>query len=613
MEDLSRKANEDIYASHSKRALRSPRYRIRQEKDFYALLSSIMYQAPNNLGKDPLLSKTMDEETAGELQQLLKGLQSSVKLLFFTQKDACPICVHQRELLEELASLSNKLELKVYDFVLNGDEVSNYRIDKIPATAVIGTKDYGIRFYGLTAGYEFKSLIEAIMMISTGQSGLNPELETLVREIGEEVHLQVFVTLTCPYCPKIVRIAHQFAFTNDHIRADMVESAEFPYLTQRYNISGVPKTIINETSSFSGALSEAAAYLEILKALNPERESRLEEATREVQGFRSMKKAEENHQYEVIIIGGGPAAMSAAIYSARKGLDVALISKKMGGQITYTASVENYLGLPDISGAHMAELFRNHMENYPIAEYIGTNVVQVKKDDDHFAVITEGDHHFKALSVIYCAGEEYSRLGVPREELFIGKGIGFCATCDAPLYRGKRVAVVGGGDSAFTAVRDLTGFASEIHLVHRRNEFKADEALVREVTQAGNVILHTPMIVDSFLGEDRLTGLRLKSVDDEETLDLQVDGVFLEVGLTPNNDPLKGLAMLNERGEVHVDRDQSTNVEGLFAAGDVTDVEEKQISIAVGQGALAALTSYRYLFDNKLIRSRITAKDSWQQ
>jgi alkyl hydroperoxide reductase subunit F len=393
----------------------------------------------------------------------------------------------------------------------------------------------------------------------------------------------------------------------------MVESAEFPYLTQRYDISGVPKTIINETFSFSGALSEAAVYLEILKALNPERESRLEEATREVQGFRSMKKAEESHQYEVIIIGGGPAAMSATIYSARKGLDVALISKKMGGQITYTASVENYLGLPDISGAHMAELFRNHMENYPIAEYIGTNVVQVKKEDDHFTAVTEDDQHFRALSAIYCAGKEYLRLGVPREELFIGRGIGFCATCDAPLYRDRRVAVVGGGDSALTAVRDLLSFASEIHLVHRRNEFKADEVLVREVTQAKNVVIHTPMVVDSFLGEDRLTGLRIKPVDTGEMIELSVDGIFLEVGLTPNADPLKSLVTLNERGEVPVNRDQSTSVKGLFAAGDVTDVEEKQISIAVGQGAMAALTSYQYLLDNKLIRSRIESKESWQQ
>ena len=554
----------------------------------------------------------MDEKTKTELQQILKGLASPVKLLFFTQKNACPTCTQQQELLQELASLSDKLELKVYDFVLNGDEVTSYRIDKIPATALVGKKDYGIRFYGLTAGYEFTSLIEAIVMVSIGQSGLHPELETLVRDIKEQVHMQVFVTLTCPYCPKMVRVAHQFAFINDYIQADMVEASEFPHLAQRYNVTGVPKTIINEAYSFDGALPEAAAYLEILKAINPEKYRQLEDEIREIQGVRKARRAEEKHEYEVIIIGGGPAAMSAAIYSARKGLDVALIAKKMGGQITYTASVENYLGLPVVSGIDMAEIFRNHMENYPVAEALGANVVQVKKEDNRFVVVTDDNRQFRALSMIYCAGKEFLRLGVSGEELFIGKGIGFCATCDAPLYRGKRVAVVGGGNSAFTAVRDLLNFASEVHLIHRRNEFRADEALVQEVTRAKNVTFHTSMIVDSFLGNDKLTGLRLKSVDGKDRLDLSVEGVFLEVGLTPNSDPLKGLIELNEWGEVPVDRDQSTNMKGLFAAGDITDVREKQISIAVGQGALAALNAHLYLVDNELIQSRTGSKESWR-
>ena len=158
----------------------------------------------------------------------------------------------------------------------------------------------------------------------------------------------------------------------------------------------------------------------------------------------------------------------------------------------------------------MAELFRNHLENYPVAEALGANVVQVKKEDDRFVVVTDDNRQFRALSIIYCAGKEYRRLGVPGEELFIGKGIGFCATCDAPLYQGKRVAVVGGGNSAFTAVRDLLNFASEVHLIHRQNEFKADEALVQEVARAKNVIFHTPMIVNSFLGKEKLTGVRLR-------------------------------------------------------------------------------------------------------
>jgi alkyl hydroperoxide reductase subunit F len=558
------------------------------------------------------MSKVIDEKTKTDLQQILRNLVSPVKLLFFTQKNACPTCSQQQEILQELASLSNMLELKVYDFVLNGEEVAGYKIDKIPATVIVGRKDSGIRFYGLSAGYEFTSLIEAIVMVSTDQSGLNPELEALVKDIKEQVHLQVFVTLTCPYCPKMVRVADQFAFVNNGIKADMVESAEFPHLAQKYNVTGVPKTVINEVYSFEGALPEATVYLEILKAVNPEKYGQFEEEIRKVQRVREAKRAEEKHKYEVIIVGGGPAAMSAAIYSVRKGLDVAMVAKKLGGQITYTASVENYLGLPVISGTDMTELFRNHLENYPIAEALGANVIQVKNDEGRFVVVTDRNQQFEALSIIYCAGKEYHRLGVVGEEFFIGKGIGFCATCDAPLYQGKVVAVVGGGNSAFTAVRDLLNFASEVHLIHRQSEFKADKALVEEVARSKNVIFHTPMIVNSFLGKEKLSGVRLESVDGKDRLDLSVDGVFLEVGLTANSDPLKGLIDLNEWGEVPVNRDQSTRMKGLFAAGDVTDVREKQISIAVGQGAFAALTAHRYLVENKLTMSKIGLKEPWQ-
>ena len=558
------------------------------------------------------MSKLMDEETAAKLESILSTLVSPVRLLFFTQENACPTCKQQHDILKEVVSLSNKLELEVYDFVLNGDEARNYGVDKIPATVVVGHRDYGIRFYGLTAGYEFTSLIEAVIMASTGRSGLDPQLESLVRKIREPVHIQVMVTLTCPYCPKMVHTVHQFAVANDNIRGDMVEASEFPQLAQKYNVTGVPKTIINEAHSFEGALPAEAAYLEVLAGVNPEEYQQLKEAIREMRGTSKARKAEEEHEYEAMIVGGGPAAMSAAIYAVRKGLDVALISKKLGGQINYTASIENYLGLAEISGTDMIELFRNHMEKHPLAEALGTNVVQVSKDAKQFTVTTDDNRKFKAKSVIYCAGKEYRRLGVPGEERLIGKGIAFCATCDAPLFRGKRVAVVGGGNSAFTAARDLVNFASEVHMIHRRNEFRADEALIQAVRKSSTVSFHTPIIVNSFLGDDKLTGVRLKSVDGKDRFDLKVDGVFLEIGLTPNSDPLRELVELNEWKEVPTDRDQSTKIDGLFAAGDVTDVKEKQISIAAGQGASAALAAHKYLVENDLTKSGIGLNESWQ-
>jgi len=196
------------------------------------------------------MAKVIDEETKAELQRILGSLVFPVKLVFFTQQNACPTCAQQRSLLEELASLSDKLELAVYDFVLHGDEAMSYKIDKIPATVVIGERDYGIRFYGLTAGYEFSSLVQAILLVSTGRSGLDPQLEELAKGIREQVHIQVVVTLTCPYCPRMVHVADQFALVNENIRADMIEATEFPQLVQRYNVTAVPRTVINEAYSF---------------------------------------------------------------------------------------------------------------------------------------------------------------------------------------------------------------------------------------------------------------------------------------------------------------------------------------------------------------------------
>jgi alkyl hydroperoxide reductase subunit F len=303
--------------------------------------------------------------------------------------------------------------------------------------------------------------------------------------------------------------------------------------------------------------------------------------------------------------------MSAAIYAARKALDVLLVAKDLGGQITYTAMVENYLGLPNIDGKEMVEQFIMHMEQFPIAESLGAPVVQVKKENDLFTVVNEKNQDFKGKSLIYCAGKEYRRLDIPGENRFMGHGVAFCATCDAPLYSNKKVAVVGGGNSAFTSARDLLSFASEIHLIHRRATFKADPELVEEVKKAKNVTMHTNTTVVEILGKDKVTGIRIRSTDGKQHKDLVVDGVFLEIGLTPNTTAVKGLLELNKRGEIAIDKRNATSVPGFYAAGDVTDILQKQIIIAAGEGAKAALSAYSYLIDNKLIKQK-AVPDSWQ-
>jgi alkyl hydroperoxide reductase subunit F len=374
----------------------------------------------------------------------------------------------------------------------------------------------------------------------------------------------------------------------------------------------VPKTVINETHMFDGAVPAANLYMEILKTVDPDVYRQIDEMIRESEGIRKARKVDPAHSYDILIVGAGPAAMSAALYAARKGLDVAMIAARIGGQMTYTGSVDNYLGFPSVSGSDLAEVFRQHMERYPVAEAFGTAVIDVRKEGDSFVVRAEDGRRFTGNAVIYCAGKEYRKLDVPNEERFMGKGIGFCANCDAPLYRDKRVAVVGGGNSALTSARDLIRFAREVHLVHRKTDFTADELLVKQVLGSDKVTVHAPMTVDSFLGKERLIGVHLSSPDGKEGTDLLVEGVFLEIGLSPNSAPIRGLAEMNDIGEVVAGRDQSTLTPGLFAAGDVTDVVEKQISVSVGQGAVAAISAYEYLSGKGLTQSRAGQREDWQ-
>jgi len=541
------------------------------------------------------MSRHRDETERQALQRRLAALAAPVRLVFFTQRHPCATCREQQRLLEDLAEISDKLHLEIHRLEDDPELAETLGIDKVPGLAVIGAKDYGVRFFGVTEGYELESLLVAMERVARGESDLPPRLEDWVRRIDTPVHLEILVTLTCPYCPRMVHLAHQLAIANEHIRADMVNAPEFPQLIQRYEVSGVPLTVVNGRPAFEGALPPEDALLEILRLVRPDLHETLDAERRRARGENVAREARPDERYDVLVIGAGPAAVTAAIYAVRKGLRVAVLGDRPGGQINNTARIENWPGLPAVSGQELAEMFRDHLEHYPVAERFHVRVSRVEKNSDGFLALTETGERFQGRTVIYCAGKRYRTLGVPGEERFIGHGIGFCATCDAPLYRGKDVAVIGGGNSAFTAARDLLPFARTIHLIHILDTFQADPLLVDTVLSSPQVRVHKPRKVTAFLGKSRLCGVRLRALDDGGREDLKVDGVFIEIGLIPNSEPVKDLLTLNDRGEIPVDRSGATAVPGLFAAGDVTDEAEKQIVVAAGAGAKAALAAHRHL------------------
>lgn len=535
-----------------------------------------------------------ERKTAGLEELLRQHLPGPVRLLLFTSRQA-PFAAEQRRLLEELVKLSDRLSLETHDLEADAELARRHGVDKAPCTVVLGGRGAGLRFYGLTGGHELSSLLEALLMAGSARSGLPPMLEEWVRRIDAPTHVEVFVTLTCPLCPKMVRLAHQMATVNDQVRAEMVEAAEFPEAARAHGLAGVPLVVVNGRHAFHGLLPPEEAVLEIMRIAVPGVFEELEAELRAKAGARRVQPPRAEHRYDTIVVGAGPAALSAALYAARNGVDVLLVGDRLGGQVADTATVENWLGAISVGGHDLAVLFRAHVEHYALAEQLHVRVAAVERAGADFVVRLEDGKAYRGRSVVYCAGKQYRTLGVPGEARFLGRGIAFCATCDAPLFAGKRVLVVGGGNSAFTAARDLLPHAAEVHIANIAPDWQADAALREEVARHPKVRLHPATQVEEFLGKDALSGARIAPAGGGEAVELPVDGVFLEVGLTPNSGPVAALVPLNPRGEIVVDRDQSTAVPGFFAAGDVTDEPEKQIVVAEGAGAKAGLAAYRWL------------------
>jgi len=306
---------------------------------------------------------------------------------------------------------------------------------------------------------------------------------------------------------------------------------------------------------------------------------------------------ESGQEYELIIIGGGPAGLTAGVYAARKMLKTLLISRDIGGQILTTSEVENYIGFYYIEGVELVAKFEEHLRHHPIDIDLEQTVTRVEQVPPGFRVITESGKLFKAATVIIATGKRSRELNVPGERELVGRGVSYCATCDAPLFAGKDVAVIGGGNSALTAVNDLLNVgATRIHVVNIEDSLQADPILIERTKNPEKVELHLGHESVEIGGTaGRVANITLRDRTTGKTKILEVEGVFIEIGLVPNSESAKGLVKMNQRGEIATDCYARTTTPGVFAAGDVTTVPEKQIIVAAGDGCKAALAAYAYL------------------
>jgi alkyl hydroperoxide reductase subunit F len=308
-----------------------------------------------------------------------------------------------------------------------------------------------------------------------------------------------------------------------------------------------------------------------------------------------LKKGEEkNLIFDVAILGGGPAGMTAAVYTARKQLSTVLISPDLGGQVLETSGIENYLGYQYVTGPELALKFSEQIQQFPLKLAQGERIDQVRKIDDIFNLKTDANREIKSRSLIIATGKRSRKLGVPGEEEYRGRGVSYCAICDGPFFKGQPIAIAGGGNSAITAAIDMLQMGSAVTVVNDSQGWQADEILMQQVKDKVQLIdSHT---IKEISGDGRqVTGVKIAPVKNSEDKILEVAGIFIEIGLTPNTENLKGVVAMNKYGEIETDCFSRTSQTGVFAAGDCTTVPEKQIIIAAGEGAKAALAAYRYL------------------
>ncbi len=303
--------------------------------------------------------------------------------------------------------------------------------------------------------------------------------------------------------------------------------------------------------------------------------------------------------YDLIIVGGGPAGMTAGLYAARKRMEILLLSKDLGGQVLLTKDVENYMGYYYINGAELMEKFGDQLNQFPIGIGLGEEVMSLASQSGQFRLTTKSRKTFTSRTVIIASGKRSRPLNVPGEKELVGRGVSYCATCDAPLFAGRDVAVIGGGNSALTAVADLLEIATKVYVVNFATSWQADPVLVERAEQAEKVEPLLGYEVREIRGEGRLSAIVVREKETGDMRELPVEGIFIEIGLLPNSEFAKGVVELNKQGEIVIDCDSRTNVPAIFAAGDVTTVPEKQIIIAAGEGSKAALAAYDFLLKAK--------------
>ncbi|MDY6943486.1 MAG: alkyl hydroperoxide reductase subunit F [Pseudomonadota bacterium] len=441
-------------------------------------------------------------------------------------------------------------------------------------------KDMGIQFSGIPSGHEFNSLVLAILQASGTPLKLDDSLQDMVARVADDLRFEVFVSLGCHNCPDVVQALNQFALLNDRIRTEMIDGGLFQNIIEERDIQGVPSVYLNGELFANGKVTAA----ELIDRL--------------IERYPSIAQSGSAAQLplqDVVVIGGGPAGVSAAIYSARKGLKVTLIADRIGGQVKDTLGIENLISVPQTTGPELVGALQAHMNDYEITVKEHLKVTQVEQADIKTVTLSSGERiHTKTL--IVATGAKWRELGVPGEKENIGNGVAYCPHCDGPFFKGKDVAVIGGGNSGIEAALDLAGIVKSVTVFEFLPELKADQVLVDKAVAKDNITIYRNVATKAIKAENgKVNAIEYVDRGTEQVHTLALDGVFVQIGLVPNSGFLADVVERTRFGEIVINEKGQTSETGIYACGDVTTVPYKQIVIAMGEGAKASLAAFEYL------------------
>lgn len=476
-----------------------------------------------------------------------------------------------KEFLTQLCSVSDNLVLIERD--------DNLR-SPITFYLEVEGKNNGIHFSGIPSGHEFNSLILAVLQSSGTELKLDTTLTKMVQKVKEVLHFEVFVSLSCHNCPDVVQSLNQFALLNESISAEMIDGGLFQSLVDERNIQGVPSVYLNGELFANGKI-DTAQLVDKLIARFPY--------------IVGGDDSEQLPEQDVTVIGGGPAGVASAIYAARKGLNVTLIADRFGGQVKDTVGIENLISVPKTTGTELTGNMLAHLNDYNVTIKEFLRVDKVEKGAIKKLHLSSGEV-IETKTVIVATGAKWRELGVPGEKENIGSGVAFCPHCDGPFFKGKDVAVVGGGNSGIEAALDLAGMVSHVTVFEFLPELKADKVLVDKAEAHEKITIIKNAATKEVIAQNgKVVALAYEDRVSGEVKQQKLSGIFVQIGLVPNSGFLEGVVDRTKHGEIIIDEKCHTSEPGIFAAGDVSTVPYKQIVIAMGEGAKASLSAFDYI------------------